>query len=939
MLQIKRGRKIAKVVKPTKISQIINRVSILSVLLVVLQLVSFTLESANNSIITSLAASGAGAGDGAGVTIGKNSSSPFGLNIGAASRYDDPINHPEIPLGLAQGTGAAWDREEIRWDMVYRNNRWDWSYTDGVVSKAANYGFNLLVLLDYNADGSHSMPASLSDWAAYVHQVASHYLGQVHYYEIWNEPENPCYLTRRLVPNNCASSPQADPTDYANLLTTAYSTIKAIDPTAKVVTAGVNGLAAPWLEQVMQNGGDGHFDIIGVHPYVDHQNAPFSPDSRYWTNDQLAYWTALAARHGNKPLWATEFGWRTNQVSDDEQANYLAQGYIEGIAAGFQKLFVFVFKDPVNDQPFGIVRDWDATAAKPAYGVYKNLVAQLTSATFQQKVDLLDSGRQNIEDFDSSGGQLNWRVFEGDGITANVTLTSEQNHSGGSALRLNYQFPTQPTHGYAEISKLDNSLIPLTGTPTKIGLWVYGDNNSATFHVLLRDASGRNLKYSLGKAGTKGWHRLEAYLLGPQDGGDGSTNNLVYPLSFQSIQVYRQPDQLESNFGGTVYLDDFYAEGGQNVQDYRFTKSNGNTLDIFWSASGGQNISIPTQSATATLTDKFGNTSTVSANNGNLSLVADDNLKFVEHQAAPLSSNNGGGGTGSNSGNGNGNNGCSGTWKITNNLTPSDKIFTTEAFKNTWYKYDEPTDNGASKRTYTWGPYPNYAGTEPYLESPGGTRTVLYFDKSRMEITNPQADPTTLGYVTNGLLTQELITGNLQMGRDTFKQCSPADVPVAGDNDDTNGPTYAAFRSLLWADHLVKGATVIQTITANGTTDTNSAFAGLYGVTGEYYEPQSKHTIASVFWDFLSKNNQLIWTGPGNYDSRIGTLYDPYYYVPGLPITEAYWAKVKVSGQVKDVLIQAFQRRVLTYTPSNPIGFQVEWGNIGQHYYKWRYGN
>jgi hypothetical protein len=38
------------------------------------------------------------------------------------------------------------------------------------------------------------------------------------------------------------------------------------------------------------------------------------------------------------------------------------------------------------------------------------------------------------------------------------------------------------------------------------------------------------------------------------------------------------------------------------------------------------------------------------------------------------------------------------------------------------------------------------------------------------------------------------------------------------------------------------------------------------------------------------------------------------------------------------VVIQAFQRKVLTYTATNPQGFQVEFGNIGQHYYQWRYG-
>ncbi len=40
---------------------------------------------------------------------------------------------------------------------------------------------------------------------------------------------------------------------------------------------------------------------------------------------------------------------------------------------------------------------------------------------------------------------------------------------------------------------------------------------------------------------------------------------------------------------------------------------------------------------------------------------------------------------------------------------------------------------------------------------------------------------------------------------------------------------------------------------------------------------------------------------------------------------------------MQNVMIQAYERRVLTYVPTNPPTFQVEMGNIGQHYYDWRY--
>ncbi|MEZ4570080.1 MAG: clostripain-related cysteine peptidase [Thermomicrobiales bacterium] len=56
-------------------------------------------------------------------------------------------------------------------------------------------------------------------------------------------------------------------------------------------------------------------------------------------------------------------------------------------------------------------------------------------------------------------------------------------------------------------------------------------------------------------------------------------------------------------------------------------------------------------------------------------------------------------------------------------------------------------------------------------------------------------------------------------------------------------------------------------------------------------------------------------------------------------MTEAYWATVEVAGTPKDVLSQCFERRCLTYTPDNDPGWQVEAGNVGLHYYDWRYND
>jgi hypothetical protein len=71
--------------------------------------------------------------------------------------------------------------------------------------------------------------------------------------------------------------------------------------------------------------------------------------------------------------------------------------------------------------------------------------------------------------------------------------------------------------------------------------------------------------------------------------------------------------------------------------------------------------------------------------------------------------------------------------------------------------------------------------------------------------------------------------------------------------------------------------------------------------------------------------------------TTIASLFQDPFYATGLPITEAYWAAVKVEHKYKEVLVQCFERRCLTYTPDNPEGWRVEAGNVGQHYYGWRY--
>ncbi len=259
-------------------------------------------------------------------------------------------------------------------------------------------------------------------------------------------------------------------------------------------------------------------------------------------------------------------------------------------------------------------------------------------------------------------------------------------------------------------------------------------------------------------------------------------------------------------------------------------------------------------------------------------------------------------------------------------------------FARTWARTDQPVTSGEAVRTWMWGPEAfSRVGIEEYAQGPDGWRVVQYFDKSRMEITSPFGDSSSPWFVTNGLLVVEMVTGRLQMGDATIvaHPRGPAVVNVAGDGDDPTGPTYATFTGLSFPGYTVGSAAGAQArtrIDRAGMVHDDPALASR-GVSLVYYDTVTRHNIAGPFWTFMNSRGIVSVDG----SSVEGSLFENPFYATGRPITEPYWASVKVAETYRDVLMQCFERRCLTYTPDNPAGWQVEAGNVGLHYYAWRY--
>jgi len=266
--------------------------------------------------------------------------------------------------------------------------------------------------------------------------------------------------------------------------------------------------------------------------------------------------------------------------------------------------------------------------------------------------------------------------------------------------------------------------------------------------------------------------------------------------------------------------------------------------------------------------------------------------------------------------------------------------FAHPAFQRVWERTDLPVAAHQANRSWYWGPAADSPGLiEANRESPGGFRLVQYFDKSRMELNDPSGNPNDPFYVTNGLLTVELVSGRQQVGTSTYITRTAACIAVTGDNGDVDAPTYQAMQQVTnttlgdhtMADHM--GQVVTATINHTGTVGSDPGMASMTGTKIAYYDSVTKHNIPQVFWDFLNSKGTVSVNG------QMGTaqLSDPWFYASGRPISEAYWTKATIAGKATQVMVQLYERRALTYVPTNTPAFQVEMANIGQHYYGWRY--
>jgi hypothetical protein len=276
-------------------------------------------------------------------------------------------------LSLARMAGFDTIVQVFAWrEIEPTRNQFHWEVTDQVVAGAEYYGLDLVVRLDQHPawvsdvePPLNAPPDALGDYQHFVERVAWRYRGRVRAYIIWNEPNLALEWGGRA----------PDPAAYAAMLRVGYQAVKAGDPEALVVAAGLaptNGHGDEamdervFLEGMYQADVAPYFDVLGAHPY----GFGLPPESPASLNDGLVFRRLEELRaimfaygDGDKPMWITEIGWPVEAppdqpdiaVSPTQQATYLtdALDQVRREWSWVELFAVWNLSQPEPGDPFG----------------------------------------------------------------------------------------------------------------------------------------------------------------------------------------------------------------------------------------------------------------------------------------------------------------------------------------------------------------------------------------------------------------------------------------------------------------------------------------------------------------------------------------------------------------------------------------------------------
>ena len=301
--------------------------------------------------------------------------SPFGMGV-YLNRYggnEEGLAEMEQAAQYARDAGVKWSREDFSWDRIERERgKFDWTFYDNLVACAKRNGISVCGIACYWSSWTKPYTAEgIQDYLNYLRAMVRHYRWDIHYWEIWNEPNIFFW--------------QGPKEMYAELLIKSYAVIKQEHPDAHVLGLSTAGVDTRFIDRMLAL--KTPFDILTIHPYRP------TLDDLGFINELKKVSDQVRLPDGTRrPVWLTEMGWAThtphNTLRQDfaptslrSQAELLARSYLCAIVSGVEpRTFWYDFRndgdDPIYfEHQMGIV--YSDFRPKPAYAAYAVLTEVL----------------------------------------------------------------------------------------------------------------------------------------------------------------------------------------------------------------------------------------------------------------------------------------------------------------------------------------------------------------------------------------------------------------------------------------------------------------------------------------------------------------------------------------------------------------------------------
>ncbi|MCU0498686.1 MAG: cellulase family glycosylhydrolase [Anaerolineae bacterium] len=256
-------------------------------------------------------------------------------------------------LELIRMMNFSYVKQTFAWhDLEPSRGRWIWRQSDRIVDEIQARDLRLIVRLGdvprwaqrpQNADFPDvhdTPPADLADWAVYCGTIAARYQGRVAAYQIWNEPN----LAREW------GGDRPDPAGYVAMLAACSQAIRAADPDAILISAGLSptgnddALARRddlYLQDLYDLNFQQYVDVVGMHapgftaPEVDPADAPAGRWASFRRIEDLRK-IMIANGDAARQVAILETGYTTEQrdpvyawfaVDEATQARHLSAAY------------------------------------------------------------------------------------------------------------------------------------------------------------------------------------------------------------------------------------------------------------------------------------------------------------------------------------------------------------------------------------------------------------------------------------------------------------------------------------------------------------------------------------------------------------------------------------------------------------------------------------